>query len=173
MLLAEALAAHKDHVSAINAMPARMAAAALCFEDATDSERAEGRRELAELEASFAGHLAEAERLVVAINRTNNATMVKFEGRELSIMEAVALRDRLTSEEKRTRELLESVEEAVSGRSGRSWRGLERRTKDDIRRVALFNIGERRAAHDTLARRIRGLDMELQQRNWAITLIES
>lgn len=173
MLLAEALAAHKDHLSAVNAMPSRLAAVAVCFEDAPEEEREEARRELAELEGAFAAHLAEIERLTVAINRTNNATTVRFEGRELSLMEAVALRDRLTIEEKRTRELLEAVEEATSGRSGHSWRGLERRTKDDIRRLALVNVGERRAAHDHLAKRIRALDMELQQRNWNTQLLES
>jgi len=108
MLLAEALAAKKDALTEANDLRDRLAAAVIQYED---QEKA------SEDPATLVGKLSDAldrfERLTIQINRTNNETRLTFDGREMSIMEAVALRDRLTIEVKARRAAVEAVEEGL------------------------------------------------------------
>jgi hypothetical protein len=167
MLLAEALAARKDATATIDALRDRLAAAVLRYEDeeATGDTPAEL---LAELERS----LDRFESLTVRINLTNNATRFAFDGRELSVMEAIALRERLSMGAKARRKAVEALEQATgSGKAGRGWLG-GRRSKDEVRELPTVDVRAERRAADDLSETIRRLDLMLQQRNWTTELLE-
>jgi hypothetical protein len=113
----------------------------------------------------------------VQINRTNNATEFAFDGRDLSIMEAVALRDRLTLEAKARRAVVDAVEQGLeTGKSARVQPGFyaasPRRSKDDVRKLPQVNVASERKVADELSERVRRLDIALQQRNWTTELVD-
>ena len=168
MLLAEALAARKDAIMEIDSLRDRLAAAALRYED----DQAPGEQP-ADLVGGLTTALDRFERLSVRINDTNNRTNLSFDGRKLSIMEAIALRERLTLEAKARRKAIEVVEEATGLSRGRG-RGflVSRRTKDELREVPTIDVRAERRASDELSERVRRLDLALQQRNWTTELIE-
>jgi hypothetical protein len=111
MLLAEALAARKDAISEIDALGHRLAAAALRYED--DDAAGEAPTEIV---SRLSNVLERFEALTVQINRTNSETHLAFDGRHLSVMEAIALRTRLTMEARARRMAVDAVEQ-VSGRA--------------------------------------------------------
>jgi len=167
MLLAEALAARKDAISEIDNLGNRLAAAALRYED----EDATGEPP-AEIVSRLTNVLERFELLTVQINRTNSETSLSFDGRQLSVMEAIALRARLTMEAKARRMAVDAVEQ-VSGKGGRArgWLG-SRRTKDDVRELPTVDLREERHAADQISETLRRLDLALQQRNWTTDLRE-
>jgi hypothetical protein len=168
MLLAEALAARKDAVAEINGLRDRLTAAVLRYED----EQAPAEDPGALVEA-LGTSLDRFESLTVRINRTNNATRLAFDGRDLSIMEAVALRERLTLEAKARRGAVEAVEQAVgAGRTGRGRWLAGRRTKDELRELPTVDLRAERRVADALSEAVRRLDVALQQRNWTTELLE-
>jgi hypothetical protein len=170
MLLAEALAARKDALMEIEGLRERLAAAAVRYEDedAPVDDSAELVRRLTE-------QLDRLESLSVRINRTNNEVRLAFETRDLSIMEAIALRERLTLEARARRGAVETAEAAngapAGGRRGRAMHGT-RRTKDDIREVATIDVTAQRRVADDLSESVRRLDLALQQKNWTTDLID-
>lgn len=166
MLLAEALAARKDAISEIDNLRDRLAAAALRYED--DDALGE---QPAELVADLSTALDRFERLSVRINQTNNRTSISFDGGELSIMEAIALRDRLVREVKARRKVVEAVEEATGRGTGRRF-FASRRTKDELREVPTIDARAERRTANELSERVRRLDLALQQRNWTTELLE-
>jgi len=172
MLLAEALAAKKDALTEANDLRDRLAAAVIQYED---QEKA------SEDPATLVGKLSDAldrfERLTIQINRTNNETRLTFDGREMSIMEAVALRDRPTIEVKAPRAAVEAVEEGLeTGKTSKKrpayYQQAARRSKDDVRMVPRIDVAAERRVADELSERVRRLDLALQQRNWATELVE-
>jgi len=166
MLLAEALAARKDAIAEVEALRDRLAASALRYEDEAPGD------DPTELVAQLASSLDRVESLTVRINQTNNGTRLAFDRRELSIMEAIALRERLTMEARARRVVVEAVERVTGSRKpGRSWIG-ERRTKDDIKELPTVDARAERRTVDELSERIRRLDLALQQRNWTTKLID-
>jgi len=168
MLLAEALAARRDTILEVDGLRDRLAAAALRYED----DHAPGEQP-ADLVAGLTTALDRFERLSVRINKTNNQTSLSFDGRELSIMEAIALRERLTLEAKARRKAIEVVEEATGLGRGRG-RGflVSRRTKDELREVPTIDVPAERRASAELSERVRRLDLALQERNWTTELLE-
>lgn len=167
MLLAEALAARKDAAKEIDHLRARLAAAVLRYED----EEAPA-YDPAEVVGELGRTLDRFESLTVRINRTNNQTRVNFDARELSLMEAIALRERLILEAKARRAAVEAVEQATgSGRSGRGWPG-GRRAKDEVRELPTVELRAERRAADGLSEAVRRLDLAVQQRNWTTQLLE-
>ncbi len=168
MLLAEPLATRKASISEIDDLRSRLAAAVLRYED-QESPVEDADQLLAQLGAA----LDRFEALSVAINRTNNATRVSFDGRDMSVMEAIAYRARLTMEAKARRGALEEIEPATgSGKGGgRLWRGT-RRTKDEVRELPTVELRAERHAADSLSEAVRRLDLALQQRNWTTELQE-
>jgi hypothetical protein len=169
MLLAEALAARKDAITRIDDLRGRLTSAALRYED---QERAGD--DPADVVARLGATLDRFESLTVRINRTNNATRLTFDERDLSLMEAIALRERLVLEAKARRGAVEAVE-AATGAGGtsrsRGWLGT-RRTKDDVREVPTVDLAAERRAADRLSEAVRRLDLALQQRNWTTELLE-
>ena len=146
----------------------RIATAAVRYEDqATPVE------DPAELVSKLADRLDTFESLSVRINRTNNATRLAFDTRELTIMEAIAFRERLTLEARARRGAVEAVEAttgAMVGRHGRALYGV-RRTKDDIRELATIDVTTERRVADELSETVRRLDLALQQKNWTTELL--
>lgn len=170
MLLAEALAARKDTLKQIEDLRERIAASALHYEDQDRPTESH-----AELIGELGERLDTLESLSVRINGTNNATRVRFDTRDLSIMEAIALRERLTLEARARRGAVEAVDAATgpgSGRRGRAWLGSARRTKDDIREVAAIDVSAERRVADGLSEAVRRLDLALQQKNWTTEVLE-
>ena len=168
MLLAEALAARKDTLAEINALRERLAAAVRRYED--EEQPAD---DPVEVVTALTIALDRYESIVVRINRTNNVTRLAFDGRDMTIMEAIALRERLTMEAKARRGAVDAVEEATgSGKSGRArvWLG-GRRSKDDIRQLPTVELRLERRTADALSEAVRRLDIALQQRNWTTELI--
>lgn len=167
MLLAEALAARKDAATAIDGLRARLTAAVLRYED--QEAAAEDPNDVV---ATLERVLDRYESLTVRINRTNNDTRLTFQERELSVMEAIALRQRLVLEAKARRAAVEAVENATgSGRNNRGWLG-SRRGKDDLREIPTINLRAERHTADGLSEAVRQLDMQIQQRNWTTELLE-
>lgn len=166
MLLAEALAARKDALTQVRNLGDRLTAAVLRYEDQSDPpERPHD--VVRELEES----LDRLESLTVRINRTNNATRLTFDGRDLTVMEAIALRERLTLEAKARRAAVEALERATGSKVGRgNWLG-GRRTRDDVREIPTVELGTERKAADDLSEAVRRLDLVLQQRNWTTELV--
>lgn len=169
MLLAEALAARKDTIKEIDDLRGRLATAVVRFED-QDAP--------ADDPADVLIHLARAldtfESLTVRINRTNNQTRLTFDNRELSLMEAIALRERLVLEAKAHRGAVEAVETATgSGKAGhgRGWLG-SRRQKDEVRELPTVELRVERRAADELSQSVRRLDLAVQQRNWTTEMQE-
>ncbi len=169
MLLAEALAARKDTIKQIDDLRGRLAAAVVRFED-QDAPADDPTEVLIEL----ARALDRFESLTVRINRTNNATRLAFDDRELNLMEAIALRERLILESKARRGAVEAVEVATaSGKAGhgRGWLG-GRRQKDELRELPTVELRAERRAADELSESVRRLDLAVQQRNWTTEIHE-
>jgi len=170
MLLAEALAAKKDAFKEVDDLRERLAAAAVRYEDQDAATE-----DPADLVAKLDDALDRMESLTVRINRTNNETRLGFDGRELSIMEAVALRDRLTLEARIRRGIVEAIEmglEIKPSRHPQYYAATERRSKDDIRKVVTVDYKAARAAADDVSERVRRLDLALQQQNWTVELLD-
>jgi hypothetical protein len=169
MLLAEALAARKDAIKTVDDLQGRLAAAVLRYEDQVSPVD-----DPDQILAQLAEALDRFESLSVRINRTNNETRITIDAREVSIMEAIALRERLLMEAKARRGAVEAVEQATgSGKAGRGRGWLSgRRTKDDIRELPTVELGVERQAANKLSETVRRLDLLLQQRNWTTDLVE-
>jgi hypothetical protein len=170
MLLAEALAAKKDALLEVEDLRGRLAAAAVRYEDQETAAE-----DPTELVAKLNEALDRVESLAVRINRTNNEARLAFDGRELSIMEAVALRDRLTLEAKIRRSVVESIEEGLETRPAARaayYPQQSRRSKDDVRKIVAVDYKAERSVADALSERVRRLDIALQQLNWTTELVD-
>jgi hypothetical protein len=169
MLLAEALAARKDTIKEIDDLRGRLAAAVVRFED-QDAPADDPSDVLTKLTRA----LDRFESLTVRINRTNNSTRLTFNSRELSLMEAIALRERLVLEAKARRGAVDAVEVATGaakGAHGRGWLG-GRRQKDEVRELPTVELRAERRAADELSESVRRLDLSVQQRNWTTEMTE-
>jgi SMC interacting uncharacterized protein involved in chromosome segregation len=171
MLLAEALAAKKDALKEVNDLRERLAAAAVRYEDQEAASE-----DPTDLVAKLDHALDRLEGLTVRINKTNNEAQLAFDGRELSIMEAVAFRDRLTLEAKVRRGVVEAIEEGLetkgTPRATAYFQQTTRRSKDDVRKVVTIDFKAARDAADGLSERVRRLDIALQQQNWTVELVD-
>jgi hypothetical protein len=169
MLLAEALASRKDTITEIENLRARLAAAVVRYEDQEAPAD-----DPAEVVTALTGALDRFESLAIRINRTNNETRLTFDKRDLSLMEAIALRERLVLEAKARHAAVDAVEQTTglgkAGR-GRGWLGT-RRAKDDVREMPTVDLRAERRAADGLSEAVRRLDLALQQRNWTTQLRE-
>ena len=163
MILAEALAVRKDLFNEINALAERAAANVLRYEDDNLAEHEGAGNLLSQMQEK----LGEYESMSVAINNTNNKVRLSFEGTSMSMMEAIALRDRLALSIKRQRAVLEALE----GSRGRGRYSYEKRTKDDVRQVPTVDQAQLRNDIDGESARMRALDIEIQKVNWSTDLL--
>ena len=162
MLLAEGLAARKDALTQIRTLQDRIATAAVHLEDEKPNEDAR------ELQARLTQALDDFESLSVRINRTNNEAVVAFDGERLTLMQAVARREKLLMAHKARK----SVADTIAPVSDRYGYHRKRTSKDDLRQVVTLDVkGERKAADD-LAETVRRLDLAVQQVNWTTEMVE-
>ena len=136
---------------------------------------AEVRDLVIDLERKVDDALDRVESLTVRINKTNNETRLGFDGRDLSIMEAVALRDRLVLEARVRRGVVEAIDEGLEiklTRQPQYYAAPERRSKDDVRKIVAVDYKAARSAADDVSERVRRLDIALQQQNWTVELLD-
>jgi hypothetical protein len=164
ILLAEALAARADLESSIRDIKARVAAAAVHADDEPSAAPAAADL-LAELMAAIEASCAMTGR----INRANNSTTMRFEGKTLSLMAAVLLRDEIKRKAEALRSALSEIEQALGKQGGYYSR---RRGKDELRMVSDLPVADLRASEKAASARLRALDMEIQKANYAVTLVD-
>lgn len=162
-LLAEALAERKQALNDISQLSTRAEEASVKFEDDKDTDEAQ--RNLDSMNEA----IERFERLSVQINKTNNVAEVAFEGRTMSIMEAVAHREALLFTAKHLRSLADHLSEEVRGRS--RYGISTSRSKDDIKKVATVDAVEIRKKADEASQTVRRLDIAIQQVNWSTDLV--
>lgn len=156
MKLAEALALRADATRRIEQLRARIVANARFQEGEEPAEDAQA------LLAEAGAVLDELEVLIRRINRTNAATRIDSEG---TITDALARRDAL-----RIRHSV--VTAAADAAAGRSQVGMGRQLRSELKMLAALPVAQLRAQADDLARRIRELDVRIQQSNWEFDLME-
>ena len=165
MLLAEALAARKDTIKEITDLTDRLKGAVVRYEDQEGDDAAE-------VMGALSSALDRLERLTINIHRANNDARLVFDGRDLSVMEAIALRERMSLEAKARHASVEAIERAVGvGHSGRGWLA-GRRAKDDLRELPTVDLRAERRMADGLSASIRRLDLTIQQKNWTTGLAD-
>lgn len=160
-LIAEALAERKDILKRVKEFPSKLSQMVVWDED-------EDKPNPGEVESYRLGTREDLDRLQflnVAINKANNELLVTTEFGSMTLMEAIALRDRLVVEQRTMQSAAESIETQLGRRNDRYSFG-SRRSKDDVKRDTLVAPRELSRAEDALAGQIRRLDLAIQQVNW-------
>jgi hypothetical protein len=152
MKLAEALVLRADTKKRLEQLRARLVSSAIVQEGEQPPE--DPQILLAELE----GLIAEFERLVIAINRTNSSAAIDGVG---ALTEALARRDGLDLKFS----LLSGLLEASSNR-------VNRYSRTEIKIVATVDVTALRTQLNTTAKERRDLDAKIQGTNWATDLLE-
>ena len=150
MKLAEALVLRSDTKKRLEQLRARLASSALVQEGERPPEDPQV------LLKELAAMIAEFERLIVAINRTNSNTGIPGFG---TLTDALAKRDALDLEYS----LLEGFLEAASNR-------VNRYSRTEIKLVSTVDVTPLRLQLDGIAKRRRDLDSLIQGTNWATEL---
>lgn len=166
MVIAEALNERKDLYTKAKALAAQIAAEAV-VEKKTPERTAE---QIDDLVRELGNTLVKAQQLTTDINVANNRESVYFDGTTYNLMEAIALRDRLTLLHAHRTSVLDSIDERLGKRSGRYGYLGSRRTKDDVKEVSLIDRDVFRRDNDKLAEQRRQLDIEIQKVNWSAEL---
>jgi hypothetical protein len=152
MKLGEALTLRSQLQARIQQLRERLKESALVQEGDKPPEDA------AKLLAEFDELATQVETLIVQINRTNLATVLR-DGRTLT--DALAHRDVLA--------LRLSVIRGVADVAGER---QQRYGRAEIRTLATVDVGDLRRRSDDLARERRELDVAIQETNWTTDLIE-
>jgi hypothetical protein len=152
MKLGEALTLRSQLQARIQQLRERLKESALVQEGDKPPEDA------AKLLAEFEELATQVETLIVQINRTNLATVLR-DGRTLT--DALAHRDVLA--------LRLSVIRGVADVAGER---QQRYGRAEIRTLATVDVGDLRRRSDDLARERRELDVAIQEANWTTDLIE-
>ena len=152
MKLGEALTLRSQLQARIQQLRERLKESALVQEGDKPPEDA------AKLLAEFEDLATQVEKLIVQINHTNLATVLR-DGRTLT--DALAHRDVLA--------LRLSVIRGVADVAGER---QQRYGRAEIRTLATVDVGDLRRRSDDLARERRELDVAIQETNWTTDLIE-
>jgi hypothetical protein len=152
MKLAEALVLRADTKKRLEQLRARLVSSAIVQEGEQPPE--DPQVLLAELE----GLIAEFERLVIAINRTNSSAAIEDVG---TLTEALARRDGLDLKFS----LLNGLLEAASNR-------VNRYSRTEIKIVATVDVTVLRTRLNDTAKERRDLDAKIQGMNWTTDLLE-
>ena len=164
MLLAEALAERKDVLKRIGEYPAKVVEFAVWDEDEKKPDAAV----LVDLNKAYAADLDRLEELNVKIHKANAVLTVQTEQGEMTIMEAIALRDRLNL----GRISADRTKQAVESALGRHSLYRRSRSKEDVRIKTLVAPRDIAREEDALAGEIRRLDLAIQMVNWSQELPE-
>lgn len=158
MKLAEALSMRSDAQKRLEQLRARAEGSARYQEGAEPAE------DPAALHAEALVVVDEIERLVRRINNTNAATELEP---GLSITDAIARRDALSSKHR----LTSALADAASGRGGEfGWSA--RQLRSELRDFTDLPVPQLRQQADQFARDYRELDTKLQAANWSTELLE-
>ena len=152
MKLAEALVLRSDTKKRLEQLRARLVANSLVQEGEAPPEDPQGL--LVELEQM----IADFERLIVGINRTNSSASLEGVG---TLTEALAQRDALDLK----LSLLKSLLEAASNR-------VNRYSRTEIKLVSTVDVGALRKQADDISAARRNLDTQIQGANWTTDLLE-
>ncbi|MGH2445137.1 MAG: DIP1984 family protein [Candidatus Limnocylindria bacterium] len=166
MLLAEALAERRQVLDRIAKVGDRWVRVGTWDEDEAAPTQAEADASVVELSAD----LDRLQDLNVRIHRANNVAEVELRGGSVTVMEAIALRDRLNLERLTLEAAKREIEEAIGARRGR-WLG-SRRSREDVKTSTLIDPRELGRRADAVAARIRELDLAVQKINWSHRLPE-
>lgn len=154
MTLAEALVERKALKERLDNLKGRLAANARVQEGDTPTEAP------ADLMEQVNAAIADLERLIVAINRTN--LTARLSGEEgWSLMEAIARRDMLT--------LHQTILQGTIG-AARITRDQWAMTRSEVRSVLAVDVAALQRQIDALAKERRQLDLRLQAANWSTRL---
>lgn len=155
MTLAEALVERKGLKERLDSLEERLAVNVHVQEGDTPAETPEAL--LAQVDAA----IADLERLIVAINRTNLAA--RLPGEEgWSLMEAIARRDMLTLRQG-------ILEQTINMTRMARQRGVV--TRSEVRTIVTVDVAAMQKEIDALAKERRALDMRLQAANWSVQLM--
>lgn len=158
MKLAEALAQRSDAQKRLAQLKSRAVSNARYQEGEPPAE------DTAALLAEAREVVAEIERLVRAINKTN-ASVELSPGQ--TITDAIARRDALASQ----RDLVVAVADAASGQGSADFH-FGRQMRSELRQITDLAVPELRKEADQLAQRYRELDVTLQATNWSVDLVD-
>lgn len=150
MKLAEVLAARKDIKQSLDDLRTRMCSNVTVQEGDTAAE---------DVERLFDVYRSKAERLTeltTRIYQVNNLATLEFEGRELTVAEALALKEELA-------ELHGAANAIVAHAAARPYRLAHA----EIKQVKTVNVAEWQRRRDDAAKRLRQLDVTIQAANWA------
>jgi hypothetical protein len=120
------------------------------------------------LRESHNSDLSRVQSLNVKIHEANNALLVDTEVGNMSLMAAIALRDRWNLERIQVERAASEIEEAL----GRHDYRYSRRSKDDVKTSSLISARDLKRETDELAGKIRRLDLAIQMVNWSQDLPE-
>ncbi len=149
MKLAEALSIRADLQRKVSQLKIRLKDCSKVQEGDTPAEQ------VSDLFQELDDCLMELEEMVFRINLTNMQTV--YEGETITRM--IARKDQLTQRVSINRDLLNHVME--TGRYGRN----------EIKYVRIVDVAALRKETDAIAKRLRELDLRLQELNWTIDLL--
>jgi hypothetical protein len=164
VLLAEALASRKAALRKIGELESRIGAAAIGYEGEPAPDENAG-----VLLLEFEALCLEFENLSTRINLTNNDVTIKFDGREMSMMEAVAFREGLLLRQRGMKRIAEAIDSAMG--KGRYGYG-NRRTKDELKMLTYLAPAAMRKSSDAEAQILERLNIVMQSVNWTTEVIE-
>ena len=154
MKLAEALALRAEAVRRIEQLRSRI------VDNARYQEGEEPAEDAAALLVQTGQSCTELESLIQRINRTNASARMGTE----TVTDALARRDVL----KLRHGVITAAADAAAGRE----RGWSRQLRSELTFVSALPVADLRAEADDVARRIRGLDTDIQRANWEIDLLD-
>ncbi len=109
--------------------------------------------------------LTDIHRLTIAINRTNIQVSLPGSDGSVSLMEAIAERDRLSGE----RHALEQLNNAACIEPNRGYA----MTRNEIKWKATVNVADLQKQIDAISQSYRLLDTRIQEANWQLDLIQN
>lgn len=151
MKLAEALIERADLQRSLEVLRSRLQ------NNAKVQEGTEPNEDIGELLTEMYNALARLEYLIVHINKTNAATVMKDGG---TVAEAIAKKDILAKELSMLTELLRTGSELVN-----------RYTRGEIKVTAAFSVRELQKTVSEKSKELRILDTSLQEVNWLTELL--
>lgn len=164
MRLAEALAERKDTIKRIGEYPSKLAELAVWEED---DSKPDGQA-VRDLQAALERDLDRMRNLNVSIHRANAEFSVATERGQMSLMEAIALRDELNL----ARITASRAKDALDTQLGRGGYRYRSRSKEDVKVNTLVAPRDLGREEDALAGEIRRLDLAIQMVNWSQDLPE-
>src|SRR5574338_342984 len=109
--------------------------------------------------------LDEVERISIQINTANNQTSIEFDGRTMTLMAAIVLRDSYAREIACLTAIKDGIEQAI-GRGRHAY--YSRRNRDEVKVVTDLPVATVRNRLDRFQGQLRRLDIEIQKENWSL-----